>query len=288
MAGLTLAGQLIERANALAAGKSGAGNVMPKDWMQVWQDVMRFDPEQAARAHGIASTMSAAAGRMLNEGEIEGVRSSIVGAQSPAQPAVDIPPEIIRHLQNKYGAGTINAMLADYDRNGAQLRNMAQEFGWGAVSAVPVQPSPFIQPSDPYGSIPRAIIEQLKQKYGAGTIEQMVAEPEKYGAQLRNMAQEFTGGASAVTPKPRGPMTAQPGGTATHGGSTGRVARPWQVNPAVWDSLGTMGQQLALSFAEDEGWDAGDYVSQINATRPLGTAPRSVTTQYQQPRGLFR
>jgi hypothetical protein len=65
-----------------------------------------------------------------------------------------------------------------------------------------------------------------------------------------------------------------------------RAPNPWQVNPAVWDSMGETGQQLALSFAEDEGWDANDYQRQINATRPQGRAPRASSFGFTQPRRL--
>lgn len=64
--------------------------------------------------------------------------------------------------------------------------------------------------------------------------------------------------------------------------------KPWQVNPAVWDSMGDTGRQLSLGFLEKAGWDPNDYQRQINATRPMGQAPRSVQTQYAQPRGAYR
>ena len=55
---------------------------------------------------------------------------------------------------------------------------------------------------------------------------------------------------------------------------------PNQVSPAVWDSLGPVGQGLARSAAQSMGWDADEYVRQINATRPQGTAPKSSTVDY--------
>ena len=63
---------------------------------------------------------------------------------------------------------------------------------------------------------------------------------------------------------------------------------PWQVNPMVWDSLGSTGQQLSLGFLEKAGWDPNDWVRQLNQSRPIGQAPRSVQTQYAQPRGTYR
>lgn len=66
-----------------------------------------------------------------------------------------------------------------------------------------------------------------------------------------------------------------------------QVTLPWQINPIVWDSMGKLGQDLALSFAEDAGWDASDYVRQHMASRPQGQAQRNVATLFQQPRGIY-
>lgn len=227
--------QLIDRANALAAGKNGAGNVMPQEWVDVWREVMGFNPEQAQRAHAVASSFAGTQGRAMNAGELEGMISQLFQgftppppAQAPAAPA-PVP-------------------------QAAQGRAFTQPSGGGDISW--------------------DVIEQLKNKYGAGQIESMVAEPERYGAQLRNWAQEFN--APTQSPWPWGKQPTAP--------MERRVQNPWQINPLVWDSLGKTGQELSLSFAEDDGWDANDYQRQIDATRPIGQAPRSVQTQYQQPR----
>ena len=63
-----------------------------------------------------------------------------------------------------------------------------------------------------------------------------------------------------------------------------RVPRPYHVNPMVWDSMGNVGQQLALGAAEQEGYDPDDWMRQLNESRPQGQAPRRVQTSYAQPR----
>jgi len=67
---------------------------------------------------------------------------------------------------------------------------------------------------------------------------------------------------------------------------------PWRINPLVWDSLGETGQGLALSHAQDEGWDPKEYVRQIEMTRPRGSAPTSDRVRYdwaiQWPSGTQR
>lgn len=235
---------LIERANALAAGKNGSGNVMPQDWLDIWQQTFNATPEQASQAHGQASTFYNQNQRAMNEGEITDLWSSLANPNA-------VTPRPIGPMVANPATGTATHQPA--------------------LAARP-QGRMFVQPSAPDGSLSWEIIEQLKGKYGTGLIESMVAEPEKYGAQLRNWAQAFT------TPTVRSGATVGPAVPKDR-----KVPNPWQVNPAVWDSLGNMGQQLALGFAEDEGWDAGDYQSQINATRPMGQAPQSVRTMFQQP-----
>lgn len=56
--------------------------------------------------------------------------------------------------------------------------------------------------------------------------------------------------------------------------------RPYQINPAVYDTLGATGQSLLRSLAEDEGWDWNDYLGQINAQRPQGIAPAMSIYEY--------
>jgi hypothetical protein len=51
---------------------------------------------------------------------------------------------------------------------------------------------------------------------------------------------------------------------------------PHQINPAVWDSLGQVGQSMVLSMAEAAGYDPDEFVRQLNASRPVGTAARQV------------
>ncbi len=65
------------------------------------------------------------------------------------------------------------------------------------------------------------------------------------------------------------------------------IPLPYQINPAVWDSLGPVGQQLALSAAEAAGWDKNEYLRQINAARPQGTAPGASSTAFKTAVGAF-
>lgn len=62
---------------------------------------------------------------------------------------------------------------------------------------------------------------------------------------------------------------------------------PHQINPGVWDALGSVGQQLTLGMAEGQGWDADEFTRQLNAARPMGTAGRSTRYQYQSPQSFF-
>lgn len=236
MATPSRAGLLIERGNALAAGKSGAGNIMPKEWMDLWLQSYSLNQDQAAKAHGLASTFYADRGRQADEGEIDDIYRQVTSGR-----------------------------LAGSDPNPGQ------------TAQVPAFPATF-QPTFAQGRTPL----QLAQARGL-TPAQMA-----YWVDQMGDFQRTRGRAPDEGEVEQLIATARTRAVAPNQAAQKQVAKPWQVNPAVWDSLGNMGQQLALSFAEDEGWDAGDYQAQINATRPQGYAPKSVTTQYAQPRGLSR
>jgi hypothetical protein len=60
-----------------------------------------------------------------------------------------------------------------------------------------------------------------------------------------------------------------------------------QLNPAVYDKLGGVGQQLLKGLVEAGGQDFGTYTAEMNATRPMGTAQRATRTAYQPSQGFF-
>lgn len=62
---------------------------------------------------------------------------------------------------------------------------------------------------------------------------------------------------------------------------------PHHINPIVWDALGPVGQELTLGASEAFGFDPREYERQLNASRPMGTAPRQTRTRYAAPRGMF-
>jgi hypothetical protein len=122
---------------------------------------------------------------------------------------------------------------------------------------------------------------------GVKSVEQMRAELkganypnwQKAGPQeLANVYGRTSKG--AVTP-----MAAQ--ATAPTGTPTGKAAQqstvpnPYQVNPAVWDSLSGTAKTIMLAAAEagktpSGAWSAEDWLNQLNASRPKGYAPKDV------------
>lgn len=67
---------------------------------------------------------------------------------------------------------------------------------------------------------------------------------------------------------------------------------PHQINPAVWDSMSSTAQQLVLGAAQagktpSGVWTAEDYLRQLNAARPKGTAPQSVQFNWGNNQSLF-
>ena len=67
---------------------------------------------------------------------------------------------------------------------------------------------------------------------------------------------------------------------------------PYQINPAVWDSLSPTAQQMIMASVErgntpSGAWDPADYLRQLNASRPIGQAPRRVNFNFAQPSSYF-
>ncbi len=62
---------------------------------------------------------------------------------------------------------------------------------------------------------------------------------------------------------------------------------PHQISPAVWDSLGSVGQQLVLGLAEQAGWDANEFLRQLTAARPQGWAAPSTAYRYAAPTARY-
>lgn len=58
---------------------------------------------------------------------------------------------------------------------------------------------------------------------------------------------------------------------------------PYQVNPAVWDSLSPDTQLFVQSALKSKGWDPNEWLKQLNAARPQGTAPRQNPMTYSAP-----
>ena len=69
------------------------------------------------------------------------------------------------------------------------------------------------------------------------------------------------------------------------------VPLPHQINPAIWDSMSPVAQQLTYSAlkagkAQGGAWDPNEWLRQMNAARPKGYANRQTTTQYQSPASM--
>ena len=65
---------------------------------------------------------------------------------------------------------------------------------------------------------------------------------------------------------------------------------PYQINPAVWDSLSSTAKQMILAAAgagrtPSGAWDETDYLNQFNASRPMGTAPKTTQYNWGAPQG---
>jgi hypothetical protein len=119
-----------------------------------------------------------------------------------------------------------------------------------------------------YTSGGRSLLDQL---YGA------TARP-KFSAPTQNLEpmtlQGLMGQLGLADQGTPGQPSAQPQAPASP------VPLPHQINPSVWDGLGSTGQQIILGLAEKQGWDANEFLSQLSAARPTGTASAMTSYSY--------
>ncbi len=67
---------------------------------------------------------------------------------------------------------------------------------------------------------------------------------------------------------------------------------PYQVNPMTWDSLSQTAKSMILAAAEkgrtpSGAWTAQDYMGQLDASRPKGTAPRRTSYDFGKPSSAY-
>ena len=143
--------------------------------------------------------------------------------------------------------------------------------------------------------------EREMQQYLGG-----YAGPTDVPSKLQEMYRRFSGGQASGTgqptltqaPQPQAPAQTAPqqqqpiGAPAQQPIQTGSsglsvpntnvlLPYPHQINPAVWDSLGTTGQQFLMGAYSAAGFDPNEALSQINATRPSTTrAPADSSTSF--------
>lgn len=65
-----------------------------------------------------------------------------------------------------------------------------------------------------------------------------------------------------------------------------QAPNPWQVNPAVWDASSDTARRMVLGAVErgytpSGAWTADDYMAQLNASRPIGRAPRATAFEWR-------
>lgn len=66
-----------------------------------------------------------------------------------------------------------------------------------------------------------------------------------------------------------------------------QVPYPWQVNPARYNELSTVGRGLLQGAAGQQGWDWGDYQEKMRAAAPQGNPVGQVNYGFARPRGVW-
>ena len=127
-----------------------------------------------------------------------------------------------------------------------------------------------------------------------GRLPQSIAEWDAFKNGTTAQATQGTGQTDlAGQPDPAfAAATAPVTGTTSTAGQAAQVPLPHQINPAVWDSLSQTAKQMILASAEEGNtpsgaWDATDFLSQLNAARPVGQAPKRTQFNWGNPQSLF-
>ena len=113
-----------------------------------------------------------------------------------------------------------------------------------------------------------------------------------YADASRGNPQPGMGYAQVITPYGgEQPFLLQPTPTAP-GANPYQTPLPYQINPAVWDSLSGTAKQMILASANagntpSGSWTSEDFLKQLDAARPVGTAPRTTLTNWGPTPSLF-
>lgn len=126
----------------------------------------------------------------------------------------------------------------------------------------------------------RAAIQQTTGQRAAAD------SPYWHGAAAQQGSAFAPGGGMASAPG-RDTYSFDPRGTGQPSVQNPQVPLAHQVNPAVWDSLGPVGKQLAYGAIGQTGQDPEQYEYDLNQSRPKGQAPRSTYTSYARPRSAY-
>jgi hypothetical protein len=159
----------------------------------------------------------------------------------------------------------------DYWRQFGKLPTAEQYQQWQGQLAQPTQTSPtsqaLQQATAPVTGQPQQqnwLMGEGDRSIGLMPGGQRLTEPGQAGIGLMPGGQQLTV-----------PST----GGASQQGTDVMTPLPHQINPAVWDSLSQTAKTMILASAEagktpSGAWSADDFLSQLNAARPQGTAPR--------------
>ena len=212
-----------------------------------------------------------------------------------------LSPELaLQAIQNAAGYYRSTGMGLPDDRQNAYIASLmgGQAPAQGQMQALPVgQASPVAsalqQATAPITGPPLAQSGQLAPP-GTKFIDQM--GPQQPGGMISPGALQsgpIPGASAIMGPNANWSMgPRQPGGVSQTGTDV-MAPLPYQINPAVWDSLSSTAKQMILAAAgagrtPSGAWDETDYLNQFNASLPMGTAPKSTNTTGARHRDIGR
>lgn len=200
------------------------------------------------------------------------------------QVAYNLTPEQARQASEQGATRSVRqggAPLDDYavdeigygvrgGRNAPNQYDPAYDVGAAVRQAVAAasQTQNFSGPDDPKLL---GIIQQA-----AGTVGTTL-DPEQ-ARQLARFGYDYTRGTGLQSSSETDAYYDQLAGNATHR----KLLEGYQMNPATWDAMDETGKALYLSAIGRSGRDQGTWQRQLQASRPVGTAPKTGTVDYAQ------
>jgi len=268
----------------ISAGAQSGGGAAGGDWSSLWGALTGSNQQQFDEQK-----------RQFNQNQFSSMAQALLSGAAQLRG----PADWLKYAQYTSGGKNIFDILrgdktvaafgqpTDYSQP-ATISTLLQDLG---LATAPITGS---GQASTYNTIngPRTVQQMRDElvKASGGMDEWRVAPDDRVVSEYGKVTGRPVSAAGVGTGDTNLGLAAGLGGTATTptaqaqtGQTAGNVAPlPYQINPAVWDSLSDTAKVMILSSAEagntpSGAWSADDYLRQLEAARPKGTVPTSLS-----------